>query len=273
MHAVTAATVAAGGGRARGRAAGEDGARRGARDARVQRARHRRALLLPGAGSRRGRTARSRISGRKSFVTSGGHADVVARAASERRGRGPRLLAVDGDAAGVALRRRLGGPRDGGQLERRAGPRGRRRSTPTRGSARAGAAADLVFGVVAPYVPRRPRGGQRRHRARRRRSAATEHAAGRRYPDGTSLAEMQTIQHLLADMDLASRHARGWSSARRRALGEAGDEPRSSRSWRRRSAATDAAARDPAGARGAAGRATRPRCRSSATCATRARVR
>ena len=40
-------------------------------------------------------------------------------------------------------------------------------------------------------------------------TAAVEHAASRRYPDGTALAELPTIQHQLADMDLAVRSARG----------------------------------------------------------------
>jgi alkylation response protein AidB-like acyl-CoA dehydrogenase len=39
-------------------------------------------------------------------------------------------------------------------------------------------------------------------------SAATAHVQGRRYPDGSSLAEIQYIQHLLADMDISVRTAR-----------------------------------------------------------------
>ena len=39
-------------------------------------------------------------------------------------------------------------------------------------------------------------------------TAAVEHAAARTYPDGTALAELPTIQHQLADMDLTARSAR-----------------------------------------------------------------
>ena len=44
----------------------------------------------------------------------------------------------------------------------------------------------------------------------------------RRYPDGSSLAEMQVVQHLLADMDTAVRQAR-LLVRDAAALGEAGD--------------------------------------------------
>ena len=92
MHSVTAATVAGGGGERAGELLGADGDRRGARHAGLQRARHRRALLRPGAARPSGTNGGVRISGRKSFVTSGGHADVMLVLRPERRRRGPRLL-------------------------------------------------------------------------------------------------------------------------------------------------------------------------------------
>jgi alkylation response protein AidB-like acyl-CoA dehydrogenase len=84
-----------------------------------------------------------------------------------------------------------------------------------------GGATELVFGVVAPYFLvglAAVNVGIAAAAAR----AATEHAQGRTYPDGSSLAEIQAIQHALADMDIAVRSARlaVHDSAR---LGEAGD--------------------------------------------------
>jgi len=71
----------------------------------------------------------------------------------------------------------------------------------------AGAALGLVFDAVAPFFLvglAAVNVGIASSAA----AAATEHAAGRRYPDGSSLAEVQVVQHLIADMDLAVRQAR-----------------------------------------------------------------
>jgi len=59
----------------------------------------------------------------------------------------------------------------------------------------AGAATELVFGVVAPFFLvglSAVNVGIAAAAAK----AATEHAANRRYPDGSSLAEVQFVQHL-----------------------------------------------------------------------------
>jgi alkylation response protein AidB-like acyl-CoA dehydrogenase len=85
----------------------------------------------------------------------------------------------------------------------------------------AGGAIPLVFGVVAPFFLvglAAVNVGIASAAAR----AATEHAANRRYPDGSSLAEVQHVQHLIADMDLAVRQAR-LLVADAAALGDAAD--------------------------------------------------
>jgi alkylation response protein AidB-like acyl-CoA dehydrogenase len=205
MHSVTAATLAAGGG------------------ARADRAL---ASMAEGSGlgtlafSERGtgahfyapelRADRSngtlRLSGRKSFVTSGGHADVY-------------LVLVQGTEAGTAdtylIERDQPGVRfddswqglgmagnssialelDGVELveDARVGE--------------AGKGLDLVFAAVAPFFLvglAAVNVGIAAAAAK----AATEHAVGRRYPDGSSLAEVPHIQHLLADMDARVRAAR-----------------------------------------------------------------
>ena len=84
-----------------------------------------------------------------------------------------------------------------------------------------GAGADLVFGVVAPTFLA-GLAAVNVGIAQAATTAAVGHAASRRYPDGTALAELPTIQHQLADMDLAVRSARGLVREAA-ALGEAGD--------------------------------------------------
>ena len=153
-------------------------------------------------------------------MTSGGHADVL-------------LVLVQGDGEGLdcyAVERGDGGVRStarGRGSGCAATPASRWRSTACAvdDEARigaAGAGGDLVFGVVAPIVPGRAGGGQRRHRAGggARRDGARRGAPLRR--TGGSLAEVQTIQHLLADMDLPTRSAR-LLVREAAALGDAGD--------------------------------------------------
>jgi isovaleryl-CoA dehydrogenase len=161
------------------------------------------------------------ISGRKSFVTSGGHADAY-------------VVLVQGEAEGTAdaylISRQDPGVSFGGVWEG-LGMAGNssiameleavRVGEDTRVGA-AGKAGELVFGVVAPFFLvglAAVNVGIAAAAAR----AATEHAATRRYHDGSSLAEVQHVQHLIADMDLATRQARllvGHAAD----LGDAGDE-------------------------------------------------
>jgi alkylation response protein AidB-like acyl-CoA dehydrogenase len=97
-----------------------------------------------------------------------------------------------------------------------------------------------VFGVVAPFFLvglAAVNVGIAAAAAR----AATEHATSRRYPDGSSLAEVQYVQHLIADMDLATRQAR-LVVREAAALGDAGDESALVVIMEAKVAATEAAA-------------------------------
>lgn len=219
MHSVTSATVAAGGGarapEALGRLAG--------------------GALGTLAFSERGtgahfyspelKAVRSngavRISGRKSFVTSGGRADLyLVLVQGEEEGTADAYL-VAGDHPGVKPDGRWDGLGMTGNSsvaleledvevsdEHRIGP--------------AGEGIGLVFNAVAPFFLV-GLAAVNVGIASAAAAAATAHAAGRRYPDGSSLAEVQYIQHLLADMDLATRQARLLVHEAAR-LGEAGDE-------------------------------------------------
>jgi alkylation response protein AidB-like acyl-CoA dehydrogenase len=70
-----------------------------------------------------------------------------------------------------------------------------------------GAGGDLVFGAVAP-VFLAGLAAVNVGIAAAAQQAAIEHAAGRTYPDGQSLAEIQSVQHALAALDMATRAAR-----------------------------------------------------------------
>jgi alkylation response protein AidB-like acyl-CoA dehydrogenase len=218
MHSVAAATIAAGGGE---RAADYLGAMAAGE------------LLGTLAFSERGtgahfyapelRASRAngtvRVSGRKSFVTSGGHAGlylVLVQAESE----GLDLYAVERSTAGIAFDGDWDGLGMAGNasiameldvtlpLEAAIGDRGR--------------GGDLVFGVVAPTFLV-GLAGVNVGIARAASEAATSHAARPRYGDGSSLAEIQVIQHALADMDLRVRASRLLVDEAAR-LGDSGDE-------------------------------------------------
>ena len=104
----------------------------------------------------------------------------------------------------------------------------------------AGEAIGLVFGAVAPFFLV-GLAAVNVGIAAAAASTATAHAAGRRYPDGTSVAEVQSVQLLLADMDVAVRQARLLVREAAR-LGEAGDEAALVAIMEAKVAATDAAA-------------------------------
>ena len=71
----------------------------------------------------------------------------------------------------------------------------------------AGEAAGLVFGVVAPTFLV-GLAAVNIGIAQAALSFAVEHAKSRRYPDGSALVEVSTVQHALADMDIQVRAAR-----------------------------------------------------------------
>jgi isovaleryl-CoA dehydrogenase len=161
------------------------------------------------------------VSGRKSFVTSGGHADVyLLLVQGESEGTADAYL-LRGDQEGV----RFGGTWDGLGMAGNSSVSMELDGVALDDAARIGApggGTDLIFQAVAPFflvglsavnVGIASAAAQ----------AATEHAKSRTYPDGSSLAEIQTIQHAIADMDMAVRGARLLVREAAR-LGEAGDE-------------------------------------------------
>lgn len=161
-----------------------------------------------------------RVSGRKSFVTSGGHADVM-------------LVLVQSDEEGLdcyAVERSAEGVRFEGSWEG-LGMRGNASVglelddvalDPEARIGPAGGGADLVFGVVAPTFLA-GLAAVNVGIAQAAVSAAVAHATSRSYPDGATLAELPTIQHALADMDADTRSARALLREAAR-LGDAGDE-------------------------------------------------
>ena len=219
MHSVTAATIAAGGGeQAADVLAGmADGSLLGtlAFSERASGAH----FYAPELRAERSNGS-LRVSGRKSFVTSGGEADIL-------------LLLVQGEAEGTADAYVLRGDQPGVRFEGSWDGLGMAGNSSVAmeldgveldGSARVGAAGgatDLIFGAVAPFFLV-GLSAVNVGIAAAAAAAATEHAAARRYPDGTSLAEIQAVQHAIADMDAAVRPARLLVREAAR-LGEAGD--------------------------------------------------
>jgi alkylation response protein AidB-like acyl-CoA dehydrogenase len=238
MHSVTAATIAGGGGARAAEILGElaSGAKIGtlAFSERGTGA-HFYAPELKAKRDGAGVT----ITGRKSFVTAGGHADVyVVLVQGETEDTADAFLiflgqegvAFDGEWNGLGMTGNssialdLDGVRVG-DADRIGEP---------------GAATSLVFGVVAPFFLV-GLAGVNVGIAASAASAATAHVRDRRYPDGSSLAEVQTIQHLIADMDLATRQARLLVREAAR-LGEAGDPSALVAIMEAKVAATEAAA-------------------------------
>jgi len=204
MHAVTATTIASGGGERAGEllramASGEQlgtlaFSERGT-------GAH---FYAPELRAERDGDGRVRISGRKSFVTSGGEADVylvlvqgaegVDCYAVERNAPG---VSFDGSwhGLGMAGNSSIAMTLDGvevGDADRIGAP---------------GAGGELVFGVVAPWFLV-GLAAVNVGIAAAAQEAAVAHAAGRAYADGSTLAEVQAIQHQLAGMDLLTRQAR-----------------------------------------------------------------
>jgi isovaleryl-CoA dehydrogenase len=147
-----------------------------------------------------------RLSGRKSFVTSGGEADVYLVLVAGTGAETLDCYAIEPDQPGV----RFDGAWQGLGMAGNASIAMELEDVKLADEQRIGApgqGADLVFGVVAPTFLAGLAAvnvgiGQAAA------SAAIEHARSRRYPDGTSLAEIQFVQHTLADVDLRVRAAR-----------------------------------------------------------------
>jgi alkylation response protein AidB-like acyl-CoA dehydrogenase len=204
MHSVTAATVAGGGGESaprllEGMASGK--------------------VLGTLAFSERGtgahfyapelkaerRNGAVHVSGRKAFVTAGGRADVMlVLLQSEREGLDCYAVRTDdprvrfeGRWDGLGMR---GNSSIAVELEDVALDDAARLG-------RAGEAAGLVFGVVAPTFLV-GLAAVNLGIAQAALSSALEHSKARRYPDGSALVEVATVQHALADMDIGVRAAR-----------------------------------------------------------------
>jgi alkylation response protein AidB-like acyl-CoA dehydrogenase len=219
MHSVTAATIAGGGGPSASRlldgmASGEvlgtlafsergTGAHFYAPELRAER-----------------RNGSVHVSGRKAFVTAGGHADAM-------------LVLLQGDGEGLdcyVVRKDDPGVRFDGRWEG-LGMRGNSSiaveldDVALGGDAligEAGGGVGLVFGVVAPTFLV-GLAAVNIGIAQSALSYATRHATSRHYPDGSALVEVATIQHALANMDIDVRAARALLHEAAR-LGDSGDD-------------------------------------------------
>jgi isovaleryl-CoA dehydrogenase len=163
---------------------------------------------------------RVHIDGRKSFVTSGGHADVML-VLVQSHGEGLDCYAVGKDARGVSFE----GEWDGLGMRGNSSIAVRFDNVAVAQDALIGApgtGADLVFGVVAPTFLV-GLAAVNVGIAQAALSAAIEHAKARRYPDGSALVEVATVQHALADMDIDARAA-GALLRDAAGLADAGDE-------------------------------------------------
>jgi isovaleryl-CoA dehydrogenase len=238
MHSVAAATIAAGGGE---------------RSAEYLHAIAEGKLLGTLAFSERGtgahfyapelraerRNGAVRLSGRKSFVTSGGHADVYLVLVQNEDGdaldcyaveRGQSGVGFAGDWLGLGMAGNASIAMELDEVELAAD---RRIGAPGQGE-------ELVFSAVAPAFLV-GLAAVNVGIAQAAATAALQHVTGRRYPDGGSLAEIQVIQHALAEMDLRVRQARLLVAEAAR-LGDEGDEAALVAIMEAKIAATEAAA-------------------------------
>jgi len=177
------------------------------------------------------------ISGRKSFVTSGGHADVYLVLVQSEGGEGLDCYAVDCDSA-VAVQ-------DGWDTLGMAGNSSvdMRFECVVDETVRIGGKGqgqELVFATVAPLFLA-GLAAVNVGIASAALATAVEHASSRRYAGGGTLAEVQSIQHVLANMDIIARSARLMVHEAAR-LGDAGDEAALLALMEAKVVATDAAA-------------------------------
>lgn len=161
------------------------------------------------------------ISGRKSFVTSGGHADIYLVLVASESGEGADCYVIERDAPGVSF----SGDWDGLGMRGNSSIAMELKGVEVTDADRigdAGAGGDLVFGVVAPNFLV-GLAAVNVGIASAALAAAADHVTKRSYADGSGLAEVQSIQHSLADMDMAVNTARLAVTEAAR-LGDAGDE-------------------------------------------------
>lgn len=160
------------------------------------------------------------VTGRKSFVTSGGQADLYLILLQSESEGGADAYLVEKDQPGVRFQGKWQGLGMAGNASIGMHLDKVELSTRARIGA-AGKAGDLVFNVVAPFFLV-GLAAVNVGIAAAALGASVQHAVNRRYPDGGSLAEIQYIQHRIADMDLATRRAR-LLVREAAALGESGD--------------------------------------------------
>jgi alkylation response protein AidB-like acyl-CoA dehydrogenase len=178
------------------------------------------------------------VTGRKSFVTGAGHVSLyLVLVQGEADGTADAYL-VPSDAPGLGADGEWSGLGMAGnssvalQLDDvklttadRIGP--------------AGGAIGLVFEAVAPFFLV-GLAAVNVGIASAAAAAATAHAAGRRYDNGSTVAEVQSVQHLIAEMDIRVRQARLLVREAAR-LGESGDPAALVAIMEAKVAATDAA--------------------------------
>jgi isovaleryl-CoA dehydrogenase len=160
-----------------------------------------------------------RIHGRKSFVTSGGHADLYLVLVRSGEGETLDCYAVD-PADGVRFEGEWDGLGMAGNSSIAA-----EFDCVVDDAARIGGGGDgqtLVFTAVAPFFLA-GLAAVNVGIAAAALAATVEHASTRRYAGGESLAEIQSIQHALANMDMSTRAARLMVHEAAR-LGDLGDE-------------------------------------------------
>jgi alkylation response protein AidB-like acyl-CoA dehydrogenase len=219
MHSVAAATIAAGGGERAGEYLGAIAEGRGLGTLAFSERGTGAHFYAPELRAERANGA-VRISGRKAFVTSGGHADLYLVLVQSTGGEGLDCYVLDGDS-GVAFE----GHWDGLGMAGNASVAMRIDGVDVDPAARIGGEREgeqLVFSAVAPSFLA-GLAAVNVGIASAALAAAVEHVGSRHYADGGSLAEVQSIQHALADMDMTTRSAR--LAVREGArLGDAGDE-------------------------------------------------
>ena len=184
------------------------------------------------------------VSGRKAFVTSGGHADAML-VLLRVRARAWIAMWCAGMRPGYALR---GAGRAWGCAGTRASPWSSRtsRSTATRASARRAVARTWSSALSRPpFWP--GLAAVNVGIAQAALSCALEHAKSRRYPDGGVLVEVPTVQHALANMDIDVRAARALLQEAAR-MGDNSDEAALVALMEAKVLATDVAARVTQGA-------------------------
>lgn len=240
MHSVTAATLGAGGGERAGEALRAMAAGQSIGTLAFSERGTGAHFYAPDIHVMRGADGSLHASGRKSFVTSGGHADYYTLLLAGEADGTADMFVVDAAQAGLKVDGRwLGLGMAGNSSVALEFDNLELDQTGLVGAA--GGGLDLVFGAVAPLFLV-GLAAVSTGIAAAALAAATDHVSKRVYADGGTLAEVQYVQHLIADMDISVRTARRLVRDAA-ALGDAGDESALVAIMEAKIAATEAAAR------------------------------